>query len=215
MLNKVSSFSGPLTKLPKSKTNDSFNYDNFISTQGLNLVSTYGISNNWIYITNNTNANVGNIYRSNKIKYNRNFSLQWNFECSDGTGADGFSIQWTQTNNSNGVSGGGVGRITSAINAITFLTFTNNNVTWYKNNTSQGAETQAISFRQNVYYWLDYNHSNGTAKVYYSTSNIKPVTEQHSYTNFTFDNNNYYLGIGAATGGSNDNHILKSLKLTF
>lgn len=215
MLNKVSSFSGPLSKFTKTKSNDSFNYDDFISTQGLNLVSTDGISNNWIYITNNTNANVGNIYRSNKIKFNRNFSLQWNFECSGGTGADGFTLQWTTTNDTNGIAGGGAGRITSAINAITFLTFTNNNVTWYENNTSQGAQPQAISFRQNNYYWLDYNNSNSTAKLYYSNTNTKPLTEQHSYTNFTFDNNTYYLGFGAATGGSNDNHILKSLKLTF
>jgi hypothetical protein len=101
------------------------------------------------------------------------------------------------------------------VNAITFLTFANNNVTWYKNNVGQGAQAQAISFRQNVYYWFDYDHALSTGKVYYSTSSTKPVSAQHSYTSFTFDSSDYYIGFGAAIGGSTDNHILKSMTLTF
>lgn len=218
MLSRLSSFSGPLTKLFKiiiSNTIDDFNYLNFSSTYGLTLVSTSGISNNWIYITNTNNSEIGNVYRSNAIKYNRSFSVEWIFECSGGTGADGFCIQWTPTNDTNGSVGGGVGLISTAVNAITFLTWFNNDVRWYKNNVSQGVQTQAISFRQNVYYWFDYDHVLSTGKVYYSTSSIKPSSPQHSYTSFSFDSNDYYIGFGAATGGSNDNHILKSFRLTF
>ena len=196
-------------------TSDGFIYANFTSTDGLALVSTDGVIANALYITNTATSNIGNVYRSTAIKFNRSFSFEWVFECSGGTGADGFCLQWTPTNNSNGSTGGGVGLLATAVNAITFLTFTNNNVTWYKNNTGQGAQAQAISFRQNVYYWFDYDHALSTGKVYYSTSNTKPVSAQHSYTGFTFDSNNYYIGFGAATGGSTDNHILKSMRLTF
>lgn len=218
MLSRLSSFSGPLAKLFKiiiSNTIDDFNYLNFSSTDGLSLVSTSEISNNWIYITNTNVGEVGNVYRSNAIKYNRSFSVEWVFECGGGTGADGFVLQWTPTNNTNGGGGGSVGLITTAVNAITFLTFVNNNVTWYKSNVSQGGQAQAISFRQNVYYWFDYDHVSSTGKVYYSTSSTKPVSAQHSYTSFTFDSGNYYIGFGAANGSSSDNHILKSFRLTF
>ena len=216
MLSRISSFSGPVSKLfKKIIASDNFNYLNFSSTVDLSLVSTAGISNNWIYITNTSTADVGNVYRSNAIKYNRNFSVEWIFECSGGSGADGFCIQWSTTNSTNGSAGGGVGLLASTKNAITFLTFVNNNVTWYKSNVSQGAQSQAIGFRQNVYYWFDYDHSASTGKVYYSTSSTKPASAQHSYTSFTFDTIDYYIGFGAATGGSTDNHILKSFKLTF
>ena len=196
-------------------TLDGFIYANFASTVGLSLVSTDGVISNALYLTNTTGANSGNVYRSKPVRFNRSFSFEWVFECSGGTGADGFCLQWTPTNNSNGVGGGGVSLITTAVNAITFLTHVNNNVTWYKNNVSQGAQAQAISFRQNVYYWLDYDHALSTAKIYYSTTNTKPGSPQHSYTGFTFDSSSYYIGFGAATGGATDNHILKSMSLTF
>jgi hypothetical protein len=195
-------------------TTDGFIYTNFASTTGLTLVSTDGVIANSLYVTSTTGG-VGNVYRSTAINFNRSFSFEWVFECSGGSGADGFCLQWTPTNNSNGLSGGGVGLISTAVNAITFLTFANNNVTWYKNNVGQGAQAQAISFRQNVYYWFDYDHALSTGKVYYSTSSTKPVSAQHSYTSFTFDSNDYYIGFGAAIGGSTDNHILKSMTLTF
>ena len=108
-------------------TSDGFTYTNFASTDGLILVSTDGVSGNALYITNAVTGNVGNIYRSTAINFNRNFSFEWIFECSGGTGADGFCLQWTPTNNSNGLVGGGVGLLSNAVNAITFLTFTNNN----------------------------------------------------------------------------------------
>ena len=198
-------------------TTDGFTYANFASTTGLALVSTDGVIANALYVTNTTGG-TGNVYRSTSIRYNRSFSFQWVFECSGGTGADGFCLQWTPTNDSNGALGGGVSLIATAVNAITFLTYANNNVTWYKNNVSQGAQAQTLgvnSFRQNVYYWFDYDHALSTGKVYYSTSSTKPGSAQHSYTSFTFDSSNYYIGIGAATGGSTDNHILKSMTLTF
>ena len=194
-------------------TSDGFIYANFASTDGLALVSTDGVISNALYITNTSTSNIGNVYRSTAIRFNRSFSFQWVFECSGGTGADGFCLQWTPTNNSNGSVGGGVGLISTAVNAITFLTFANNNVTWYKSNVSQGAQAQTISFRQSVYYWFDYDHALSTGKIYYSTTNTKPASPQHSYTGFTFDSNIYYIGFGAATGGSTDNHILKSMRL--
>jgi hypothetical protein len=195
-------------------TTDGFEYLDFASTTGLTLVSTDGVTSNNLYITNTTGG-IGNVYRSTAINFNRSFSVEWVFECSGGTGADGFCLQWTPTNNTNGSAGGGVGYVSTAVNAILFLTFANNNVTWYKSNVSQGAQAQAISFRQNVYYWFDYDHALSTGKVYYSTSSTKPASAQHSYTGFSFDSNDYYIGFGAATGGSNDNHILKSFSLTF
>jgi len=217
MLSRISSFSGPLSKLfgIYTEPTDGFAYANFASTAGLTLVSTDGVTSNNLYITNTAGGNVGNVYRSTAINFNRSFSVQWVFECSGGTGADGFCIQWTPTNNTNGSVGGGVGYVSTAINAITFLTFTSNNVTWYKSNVSQGAQAQAISFRQNVYYWFDYDHALSTGKVYYSTSSAKPASPQHSYTGFSFDSSSYYIGFGAATGGSTDNHILKSFSLSF
>lgn len=195
-------------------TTDGFTYANFASTDGLSLVSTDGVIANALYVTNTTGG-AGNVYRSNAIRFNRSFSFQWVFECSGGTGADGLCLQWTPTNNTNGGIGGGVGLLTTAVNAITFLTHTNNNVTWYKNNVSQGAQAQAITFRQNVYYWFDYDHALSTAKVYYSATATKPGSAQHSYTGFSFDSGSYYIGIGAATGGATDNHILKSMTLAF
>jgi hypothetical protein len=195
-------------------TSDGFTYANFASTDGLSLVSTDGVISDALYLTNTTGG-TGNVYRTTAIRFNRSFSFQWVFECSGGTGADGFCLQWTPTNDSNGSFGGGVSLISTAVNAITFLTYANNNVTWYKNNVSQGAQVQAITFRQNVYYWFDYDHALSTGKVYYSTSSDKPGSAQHSYTGFTFDSSSYYIGFGASTGGSTDNHILKSMRLAF
>ena len=182
-------------------TTDGFEYLDFASTTGLTLVSTDGVISNNLYVTNTTGG-IGNVYRSTAINFNRSFSVEWVFECSGGTGADGFCLQWTPTNNTNGSAGGGVGYISTAVNAILFLTFTNNNVTWYKSNVSQGAQAQAISFRQNVYYWFDYDHALSTGKVYYSTTSTKPGSPQHSYTGFSFDSSDYYIGFGAATGSA-------------
>lgn len=195
-----------------------FDYPNFSSTAGLTQVSTAGVISNVLYLTTAVNNDVGNVYRSTAIRYNRNFSFEWNFECSGGTSppADGFCLQWTTTNNTNGIGGGGVGLIgaASTINALTFLTYTNNLFTWYKNNVVQ-TTSLSQNFYRNLFFWADYNHSASTMKIYFSTTNTKPASANFSLTGFSFDSTNYYIGFGAATGGANENHILRSMKLTF
>ena len=193
-----------------------FDYPNFASTAGLTLVSTEGVTDNAIYITKLIGGDVGNVYRSTAIPYNRNFSFEWNFDCSGGSTppADGFCLQWTTTNNTNGGVGGAVGYVTTAVNAFTFLTYTNNNFTWYKNNvvqTTQGSQ----NFYRNLFYWADYNHAASTMNIYFSLSSTKPVSANFALTGFVFDATSYYIGFGAATGGANENHILRSMKLTF
>jgi len=191
-------------------------YEDFSSTTGLELVSIYQLSANQIYLTNISYSDVGNVYTSTAIRYDRSFSLNWNFYCGGGDGADGFCVQWTTSNNLLGVQGGNVGTIldSSTINSFQFKTFYNV-IYWLQNNNSMNNENLSINIRQNIYYWMDYNYSTSTMTIYYSTSNTKPVSPQHTFTGVTFDSGNYYLGFGAATGASNDYHILKSMNLIF
>lgn len=200
----------------KATATVAFNYPNFSSVAGLTQVSTAGVIGNVLYLTQNTNNDVGNVYRSTAIPYNRNFSFEWNFECVGGTSppADGFCLQWTTTNNTNGASGGGVGLLPTTAQAFTFLTYTNNSFTWYKASVAQTPVT-GQDFQRNLYYWADYNHSASTMKIYVSTTATKPVSVNFSLTGFIFDATSYYIGFGAATGGANSNHILRSMKLTF
>ena len=193
-----------------------FNYPDFSSTTGLTQVSTDGVISNVLYLTQAVNGDVGNVYRSTAIRYNRNFSFEWNFECSGGSTppADGFCLQWTTTNNTNGSAGGGVGYISAATNALLFLTYTNNRLDWYKNDVLSSTNT-GQDFYRNLFYWVDYNHSASTLKVYFSTTSTKPASPNFTFSSFTFDSTNYYIGFGAATGGANENHILRSMKLTF
>ena len=194
-----------------------FYYPNFSDTTGLALVNTIGVVGNAIKLTDTSNSYSGNVYRTNAIKFDRSFSLEWSFECSGGDGADGFCVQWTTTNNTNGGDGGDVGMIldSSTINAFRFQTHTNNSINWYHSNTSQSSQNLSINIRQNVYYWVDYNYATSTLYISYATTNTKPGSSQHTFTGVTFDSTSYYIGFGAATGGSTDNHILKSMKLTF
>jgi hypothetical protein len=193
-----------------------FNYPDFSSTAGLTEVSTAGVIGNALYLTQAVNGDVANVYRSTAILYNRNFSFEWNFECSGGSTppADGFCLQWTPTNNTNGGAGGTVGYLSTATNAFLFKTFTNNDFTWYKNDVLQTNQT-GQDFYRNLFYWADYNHATSTMLVYFSTTNTKPATPNFTLTSFTFNSNSYYIGFGAATGGANENHILRSMKLTF
>ena len=194
-----------------------FNYPNFSSTTGLTQVSTAGVISNLLYLTQAVNNDVGNVYRSTAIRYNRNFSFEWNFECSGGsipTPADGFCLQWTTTNNTNGGGGGLVGYVSTAANAFTFQTWSNNQFVWYKNNVAQ-TTVGSQNFYRNLFFWADYDHRASTMKIYFSTTNTKPASANFSLTGFSFDSTNYYLGFGAATGGANENHILRSMKLTF
>ena len=193
-----------------------FNYPNFASTSGLVQVSTAGVIDNVLYLTTAVGGDTGNVYRSTAIPYNRNFSFEWNFDCSGGTPtpADGFCLQWTTTNNTNGGGGGLVGLLGTTAQAFTFLTYTYNSFTWYKANAAQTPVT-GQNFQRNLYYWADYNHSASTMKIYVSTTATKPVTVNFSLEFFIFDATSYYIGFGAATGGSTANHILRSMKLTF
>lgn len=199
-----------------------FNYPNFASVAGLSQVST-SVTDNVLYLTTAVNGDVGNVYRSTAIPYNRNFTFEWNFECVGGSTppADGFCLQWSTTNTANGGVGGLVGllppsppTVPPAVQAFTFLTYTYNSFTWYKANVAQTPVT-GQNFQRNLYYWADYNHSASTMKIYVSTTTTKPVAVNFSLTGFIFDTTSYYIGFGAATGGANANHILRSMKLTF
>ena len=193
-----------------------FSYSNFASTTGLVGVGNTSVSSNIYFLTTVSSNQVGNVYRTTAIQYNRNFSTQWSTFIGGGSGADGYCIQWTPTNNTNGSIGGGVGYLSTAINAITFLTYTNNNYTWYKNNVSQGSTSVTSGFwRQTLYFWGDYNHSAQTFALYWNTTNTKPGSANKTFTSFVFDTGSYYMGFGAGTGGSNDNHELLSWVLTF
>jgi hypothetical protein len=204
------------TPTPTNVNAQGFSYPNFSSTTGLVGVGNTSVSSNIYFLTTAAGGQVGNVYRTTAIQYNRNFSAIWSTFIGGGTGADGYCIQWTTTNNTNGPTGGGVGLITNAINAITFLTYTNNNYTWYKNNVSQGATSVTSGFwRQTLYFWGDYNHSAQTFALYYNTTNSKPGSANKTFTSFVFDTGSYYMGFGAATGGATDNHELLSWSLTF
>jgi hypothetical protein len=196
-----------------------FNYTDFSDTTGLSLVHIIGVTNSMIYLTDTTAGWAANVYRTDAVRFDRNFSFNWVFECGGGgnPGADGFCVQWTTTNNTYGLQGGNVGLIsnTSTINAFLFQTFTNNRIVWFHNNGEQGNQGLLLSIAQNVYYWMDYNYSTSTLYISYATTNTKPVSPQHTFTGVTFDSGNYYIGFGAATGGSVENHILKSMNLTF
>ena len=204
------------TPTPTNINSQGFSYSNFASTTGLVGVGNTSVSSNIYYLTTAANGQVGNVYRTTAIQYNRNFSAQWSTFIGGGTGADGYCVQWTPTNNTNGPTGGGVGYVSTAINAITFLTYTNNNYTWYKNNVSQGATSVTSGlWRQTLYFWGDYNHLAQTFALYFSTTNSKPGSANKTFTSFSFDTSSYYMGFGAATGGANDNHQLLSWALTF
>ena len=196
-----------------------FSYANFASTAGITLVGAAAVSGGTIIaLTTTSSASVGNMYRTTAIQYNRNFSAQWSSFIGGGTGADGYCVQWTTTNNTNGTSGGGVGRIeaSSTINAIGFYTFTNNNFQWYKSNVLQSTTSVSAGFwRQQLYFWADYNNSAQTLALYYSTTNTKPGSPNITYSSFSFDTGSYYMGFGAAIGGSNDNQEILSWSLQF
>jgi hypothetical protein len=204
------------TPTPTNINAQGFSYSNFASTTGIVGVGNASVSSNIYFLTTAGGNQVGNVYRTTAIQYNRNFSATWSTFIGGGSGADGYCIQWTPTNNTNGTGGGGVGLLSTAINAITFLTYSNNNYTWYKNNVSQGTTSVTSGlWRQTLYFWGDYNHSAQTFALYWNTTNSKPGSANKTFTSFLFDTGSYYMGFGAATGGANDNHELLSWVLTF
>lgn len=213
----VSSVEGTYSFGRANKTSTiEFNYPNFSSTAGIEQVSTAGVISNVLYLTTDVGGDVGNVYRSTAIPYNKNFTFEWNFECVGGSTppADGFCLQWTTTNTLNGAVGGGVGLLATTAQAFTFLTYTNNSFTWYKASAAQTPVT-GQNFQRNLYYWADYNHSASTMNIYVSTTATKPVSANFALTGFIFGPTSYYIGFGAATGGATANHILRSMKLTF
>jgi hypothetical protein len=199
-----------------------FNYPNFSSTTGLTFLGTAAQSGSVINMTTAVDNQTGNLYRTTALQYNKNFSFEWNFECSGGPPptprppypADGFCLQWITTNSSIGAGGGGVGYVSSAAQAFTFLTYTNNSFTWYKNNVAQTTQGSQ-NFYRNLFFWADYNHATSTMRIYFDSTSTKPVTPNFTLTGFSFDATPYYIGFGAATGGENEDHILRSMKLTF
>ena len=194
-----------------------YNFPSFSIASQLLLLDYSSIFNNYLVLTGLLPNDVGNIYTVDAIRYDRNFGLQWNFECSGGDGADGFCVQWTNSNILGGMLGGGVGAVqtSAAINVFQFQTFTNNRIIHRYLGSEMGLQANTLSFRQNVYYWMDYNYSTSTMYISYATTNTKPLTPQHTFTSVTFDSGSYYLGFGAANGGATDFHILKSFKLSF
>jgi hypothetical protein len=209
-----------LTQTPTNTPNlDGFNYSDFSSISGLELVGPYvSQTSNEIYLTSPTVASTGNLYRSTSVRYDRNFSLEWKSYIGGGTGADGYCLQWTRTNNTNGIVGGGIGRIadSSTINAIGFYTLNYNYFQWWKNNSLQSTDSVSVGYwRQVLYFWADYTHSTQTFNLYFNTTNTKPGSPNKQYTSFVFDSTPYYIGFGAATGGSQDYHNIVNWKLTF
>lgn len=195
-----------------------FSYADFSSTSGLVLRGNAAVSSNIINLTTASNNQVGNVYRTTAIRFDRNFSTQWSTFIGGGTGADGYCVQWTSTNTTTGTGGGGVGRISDSatINAITFNTYTNNFYVWYKNNVNTLLTSVSSGlWRQTLYFWADYNNSAQTFALYWNTTNSKPVSANQTFTSFSFDTGSYYMGFGAATGGANDNHQILSWSLTF
>jgi hypothetical protein len=196
-----------------------FSYPNFSNTTGLTWLvpANAGVDGNVFYIVR-VPGGTGNIYRTTTTNYNRSFTATWNMEISGGNGADGFCIQWTSVNNVNGTGGTeDVARVnsTGTIHAIGFSHF-QNRVSWYKNGTLQGSrQSQGIDLRQNLHYWLDYDHSAQTCRIFYATTTTKPANPFHTFTSFVFDSAGYYNGFGATTGGFNDNHILKYWNVSF
>ena len=190
-------------------------YSDFSSTDGLSLVSTYGVVSNKLYLTDATSNDVGNVWTSATTNYNRDFTVNWVMEVGGGSGADGFCLQWYTANNVNGGQGGDAGRVSSSnvANAFGFNTFGSSTVKWFKNNSEQSSQSCTLaggSWRTTVYYWLDYSHTLSQAKLYYSTTNSKPLVPQHTFVSISFGTTPYYIGFGAGTGGANDNHILQS-----
>ncbi|MFM8453522.1 MAG: hypothetical protein ACKOAD_00795, partial [Gammaproteobacteria bacterium] len=187
---------------------------------GLTTVSTDGIDAGRLRLTSASNNNVGNVYRSATATYNRDFLLEWEFECSGGDGYDGFCVQWTTDNTATGQGGGGAGAIqqSSTKHFVRFNTpnGSTTNPTWFTNNVNTNLTgATSFSFRRRAWYWLEYDHDSSKAYLYFSESPSRPATPQRVLNGFSFSDTAYYLGFGAATGGLNQNHYLRGLRLTY
>jgi len=191
------------------------NYANFNSTAGLVLLSAASVSAGDILLTNALNDQVGNMWTTWNAYYNSDFKSTFRMNLYNGTAqpADGFCIQWHTANNAIGVIGGGCGAVSTAKYVVRFLTFSNNRIELVKD----GAIVQTITgtnFYGDFYYWIDYNYLQKKLNVYVRNTNVKPAAPTYVFTDVDFPTDTqYYVGFGAATGGSNEVHALKSFTM--
>lgn len=198
-----------------------FDYQGFASTAGLNLVDVVGVVSNNILLTDTVSSEDyyggtrGNVWATKARKYNRDWSTAWRMEISGGNGADGFTIQWFTNATTVGGFGALAGRVANAnvpyaLSVRTYYTLLN----LYTANVETAFRSLGFNARQDLYYWLDYSHANSGLRLFVSQTSTKPATAIHEFTGVSFTNTEYYIGIGASTGGSDDNHILKAWSLS-
>jgi P2-related tail formation protein len=199
-----------------------FSYASFADTTGLNLVEVVGVVADAIVLAD-TNPNypaggeTGNVWNTTLRKWNRNWSLAWRMEMGSesGNGADGFTVQWFTSATVAGGLGQACGRVQDAgvPYALSIRTWIFNKAALFTENELTSEQNLVFTPRQDLYYWLDYSHTNGTLRMFVSASNTKPGAHSHEFTGIAFPNTEYYVGIGASTGGAVDNHILKAWSL--
>ena len=195
-----------------------FNYPNFNQPfTGIDFLAAAAPILNNINLTPGLNTDVvGNIYRSGFDNYNRDFEVKWSSDIGGGTGGEGYCIQWTIFPQI-GDGGNGVGRVTgtNTKNAITFNTSGTDSFSWYKNGSLQDTEVVTNDFfRQELFFWGNYDHSASTFSLYYSTTNTKPAVANKVYNSFIFDATQVQMGFGGATSTATDNHEILSWSLT-
>jgi hypothetical protein len=199
-----------------------FSYLSFADTTGLNLVSVVGVVSDAIVLTD-TNPNypaggeAGNVWNTTLRKWDRNWSLAWRMQIGNegGNGADGFTVQWFTSATAAGGVGQACGRVQDAAApyALSIRTWIFNKAALFTANAFTSEQDLAFTPRQDLYYWLDYSHTNGTLRMFVSATSTKPGAHSHEWTGIAFSNTDYHVGIGAATGGATDNHILKAWSL--
>lgn len=240
-------------------TGFNFNYDNFSSTNGLILVGNSVVRNNNLYLTTSNTSNVpaetGNIYTDKDYFWCKDFSITFELEFGKegtGLGSEGWCIQWTETNDTIGSRGQdqiaswsynrvGSINVASTIHCIRCHGSTDSRFSWFNYNTLKSTAGAPLpgeyhSLRSYNYYgasykyWLDYNHSQKTMKIYYDLNAVinngvpvtsvpaatKPASPNMTFSNFVFTPKKYYLSFGAANNTNtpwSDNHIIKNLNV--
>jgi P2-related tail formation protein len=199
-----------------------FTYANFADTTGLNLIDVVGVTSNQIMLAE-VNApfpgSAGNVWNTVARSYNRSWSTSWRMEMGrpgGGLGADGFTVQWATDPTLLGSIGQPCGRVES--NAVPYAlsvrTWIFNKASIFTANVMTSELDLGFNPRQDLFYWLDYNHSSGTLRMFVSSTSTKPTTPSHQWTGIAFPGTAYHIGIGASTGGGSDNHILKAWSLS-
>ena len=196
-----------------------FLYSSFSSTENLNLVNAVGVVNNSIVMTELVSNQVANVWNKTARRYDRDWSMTWRMyigASSDSMGADGFAIQWDSVFTRSGLPGYWCGWIQGPEIPWAFLfhTWIYNEIQVIKSGATKETKPTNFNIRQDLYYWLDYSAALSRMRLYISATSTKPATHLNEFTGITFPASNYHVGISAATGGSYDNHILKSWSLT-